>query len=467
HSAFSSPNARLLADAKLVAQVRLVDMIQDQMVASLDEREAALTTRPNSLTWPEFARQALSALLLNWAEQDAIFGDTSGAPSQSQAAQGRAARKKHGKGGKLEPQHLSPACVWLDAQHDARHGERFIESITGNTDEPPVTTTKPVPAPVGKTPGADKEVGADEEEGGGGTVAGSGHLAKVEEPEIKAEVVVPASPWAGAAAKKKQQQQQQQQQLQQQLQKRKQQQAAVNGGGGGRAVGGGVGAGAVPPAVAAAGPLAGGPAASFSSPAPPPAAAEANLAEKAVTAAGEEGAETSAQAAGAVAAAVVTGASKQQKKGEQEEEEEEEEPDKSPTPPSSGGPSVAGQDDAEALTPARALLGSSARVAALAQAAEAAAKAAAAKAAAAAEAAKEAAAKDAAEAARKRKVEAAEAATRRETGGVLGEPAGAAEGLEEEEDTPENNPGPDAAVLRAIRLRLEQWREDNTKSVEQ
>ena len=26
----------------------------------------------------------MSALLLNWVEQDAIFGDTSGAPSQSQ-----------------------------------------------------------------------------------------------------------------------------------------------------------------------------------------------------------------------------------------------------------------------------------------------------------------------------------------------------------------------------------------------
>ena len=49
----------------------------------------------------------------------------------TQAAQGRAARKKLGKGGKLDPQHLSPACVWLDAQHDARHGARFIESITG------------------------------------------------------------------------------------------------------------------------------------------------------------------------------------------------------------------------------------------------------------------------------------------------------------------------------------------------
>lgn len=48
-----------------------------------------------------------------------------------QAAQGKAARKKLGKGGKLDPQHLSPACVWLDAQHDARHGTRFIESITG------------------------------------------------------------------------------------------------------------------------------------------------------------------------------------------------------------------------------------------------------------------------------------------------------------------------------------------------
>ena len=33
----------------LNAQVRLVDMIQDQMVASLDEREAAVTTRPNSV----------------------------------------------------------------------------------------------------------------------------------------------------------------------------------------------------------------------------------------------------------------------------------------------------------------------------------------------------------------------------------------------------------------------------------
>lgn len=30
-------------------QVRLVDMVQDQMVASLDEREAAVTTRPNSV----------------------------------------------------------------------------------------------------------------------------------------------------------------------------------------------------------------------------------------------------------------------------------------------------------------------------------------------------------------------------------------------------------------------------------
>lgn len=48
-----------------------------------------------------------------------------------QAAQGRAARKKLGKGGKIDPQHLSPACVWLDAQHDSRHGARFIESITG------------------------------------------------------------------------------------------------------------------------------------------------------------------------------------------------------------------------------------------------------------------------------------------------------------------------------------------------
>ncbi|CAN0554737.1 unnamed protein product, partial [Ectocarpus sp. 12 AP-2014] len=44
----------------------------------------------------------------------------------------------------------------------------------------------------------------------------------------------------------------------------------------------------------------------------------------------------------------------------------------------------------------------------------------------------------------------------------------AAAGLDEdEEDTPERNPGPDAAVLRAIKLRLEQWRKDNTKSVEQ
>lgn len=42
--------------------------------------------KPLQLTWPEFARQSVSALLLNWAEQDAIFGDTSGAPSQSQVS---------------------------------------------------------------------------------------------------------------------------------------------------------------------------------------------------------------------------------------------------------------------------------------------------------------------------------------------------------------------------------------------
>lgn len=48
-----------------------------------------------------------------------------------QAAQGKAARKKHGKGGKIEPQHQSPACAWLDAQHDSRRGPGFLESITG------------------------------------------------------------------------------------------------------------------------------------------------------------------------------------------------------------------------------------------------------------------------------------------------------------------------------------------------
>lgn len=48
-----------------------------------------------------------------------------------QAAQGKAARKKHGRGGKFEAQHLSPACAWLDAQHDARRGARFLQGITG------------------------------------------------------------------------------------------------------------------------------------------------------------------------------------------------------------------------------------------------------------------------------------------------------------------------------------------------
>ena len=47
---------------------------------------AKLLCKPLQLTWPEFARQSVSALLLNWAEQDAIFGDTSGAPSQSQVS---------------------------------------------------------------------------------------------------------------------------------------------------------------------------------------------------------------------------------------------------------------------------------------------------------------------------------------------------------------------------------------------
>ncbi|CAM9414660.1 unnamed protein product, partial [Ectocarpus sp. 13 AM-2016] len=185
YAAVSSPEQRGWLDA---LQVRLVDMVQDQMVSSLDEREAAVTTRPNSLTWPEFARQAVSALLLNWAEQDAIFGDTSGAPSQSQAAQGRAARKKVGKGGgKIEPHHLSPACVWLDAQHDARHGARFIESITGNADNPPPAKKKvkspPPSAASGKPPpDGGKEGEPAEGEGGGGDAAAVAAVAEGDAP---------------------------------------------------------------------------------------------------------------------------------------------------------------------------------------------------------------------------------------------------------------------------------------------
>lgn len=52
---------------------------------SLMRRDTFLVASKHlQLTWPEFARQSVAALLLNWAEQDAIFGDTSGAPSQSQ-----------------------------------------------------------------------------------------------------------------------------------------------------------------------------------------------------------------------------------------------------------------------------------------------------------------------------------------------------------------------------------------------
>ena len=124
------------------------------------------------------------------------------------------------------------------------------------------------------------------------------------------------------------------------------------------------------------------------------------------------------------------------------------------------------EEDERLLTPARTLLGSSARVAALQVAAEAAAKVAAAKAAAMAAARGS---RNSGTGGRKVKLDPSAAGaggSRRETGGVLGE-AGV-EGLEEDEEDPlEKKPGPDAAVIRAIRLRLEQWREDNTKSVEQ
>lgn len=128
-------------------------------------------------------------------------------------------------------------------------------------------------------------------------------------------------------------------------------------------------------------------------------------------------------------------------------------------------PVVSGKEDGGLLTPARALLGSSARVAALAVAAEAAAKVAAAKAAAVTAAG---ASKTASTGGRKVKLDASAGAEggRRETGGVLGE-AETGRREDEEEITLENKPGPDAAVIRAVRLRLEQWREENTKSVEQ
>lgn len=72
------------------------------------------------------ARQAVSALLLQWAEQDAIYGDPSGALGKGKGT------KPGGKGPKQQPTERSAACLWLDAQHDARSGMAFLQSITGN-----------------------------------------------------------------------------------------------------------------------------------------------------------------------------------------------------------------------------------------------------------------------------------------------------------------------------------------------
>lgn len=43
-----------------------------------------------------------------------------------------AKRGYQGQGDDNQPQ-LSPACTWLDAQHDARRGTMFLESITGTS----------------------------------------------------------------------------------------------------------------------------------------------------------------------------------------------------------------------------------------------------------------------------------------------------------------------------------------------
>lgn len=84
------------------------------------------------LTWPEFARQAISALLLQWTEQDIIYGDSSGAPASSRVQCKLGKRGTQNQGGNKQPE-LSPACTWLDAQHDARRGDEFLQSITGAT----------------------------------------------------------------------------------------------------------------------------------------------------------------------------------------------------------------------------------------------------------------------------------------------------------------------------------------------
>lgn len=54
-----------------------------------------------------------------------MCGDTPGAAGKSKGT------KPGGKGPKQQSAELSPACLWLEAQHDARLGASFLQSITG------------------------------------------------------------------------------------------------------------------------------------------------------------------------------------------------------------------------------------------------------------------------------------------------------------------------------------------------